>query len=514
MFIAVFLILLFSYAAFHEQDILKIRQRMTTNQNILVDAHQSILVKELDNIVANLHFLYEAPDFQKYINNNTTSTNTENEWIAFANNIKKFDQLRYIDKNGNEDIRIDFDNGRALKIKKPALQNKSKRYYFIDTMKLTNKQIYMSKFDLNIESNTIELPIKPMLRVALPVFDKTKTKRGIIIANYLAKFILQDIKSSNRPNKYAHLVNEDGYWLAGPDSEKEWAFMYPERAEISFKKQFPQEWHLIETEKNGQFFTPNGLFTFRTIYPAHQICFTPYIEENDFRITSSNSALFLILQIPATAEPYANNHDSYMLAIITLFNSVYLILGMIALSLFVAILFGLHMDENQKIKTLATYDALTGCINRLHGIEIIKEAMLRSDRYKIPLSLIIMDLDHFKKVNDTWGHPVGDEVLKRVAEVTRNTIGTMDQIIRLGGEEFIIFSPQNNINGATTVAEKIRTTLEKTIHPSVGKVTVSLGVAERKQAEPFTNWYERADAALYQAKNTGRNRVAKASEKM
>ncbi len=174
MFIVVFLILLFSYAAFHEQDILKIRQRMTTNQSILVDAHQSILVKELDNIVANLHFLYEAPDFQTYINNNTTSTNTENEWIAFANNIKKYDQLRYIDQNGNEDIRIDFDNGRALKIKRPSLQNKSERYYFIDTMKLTNEQIYMSKFDLNIENKTIELPIKPMLRVALPVFDKTK----------------------------------------------------------------------------------------------------------------------------------------------------------------------------------------------------------------------------------------------------------------------------------------------------------------------------------------------------
>ena len=510
MFLIVFSLLLFSYAAFHEQDIIKIRQIMTSSQNVLADAQQNIFIKELDNIVSDLHFLYEEPVFQTYINNNLAPTNTENEWISFSNNMKKYDQLRYIDQNGDEHIRINFVNGRALKTNGTSLQNKSDRYYFRDTMKLNNEQIYLSKFDLNIEKNILEFPIKPMLRIALPVYDKTKTKRGILITNYMAKFILQDVKNSNRPNEHVQLINEEGYWLAGPDSEKEWAFMYPERSEITFKKQFPKEWEIIETGKNGQFFTPNGLFTFRTIYPADQICFNPTIGENDFRINSSTAALFLILQIPATTEPYANNRDSYILAITTLFNSFYLIFGIITLSLLAAILFGLHMEETQKIKDLATYDALTGCLNRVHGIGIINAAMLSSDRYKTPLSLIIMDLDHFKKVNDTWGHPVGDEVLKKVAEVTRNNIRATDQLIRLGGEEFIIFSPENNIDGAVVLAEKIRTALEKTIHPSAGKVTVSLGVAERMPTESFTLWYERADTALYQAKETGRNRFAKA----
>ena len=129
--------------------------------------------------------------------------------------------------------------------------------------------------------------------------------------------------------------------------------------------------------------------------------------------------------------------------------------------------------------------------------------MSRSDRYNEPLSMILIDLDFFKRVNDTWGHPIGDVVLKHTAEITKNNIRKSDIIARMGGEEFAIFLPHWTITGALVVAEKIRKLLENTEHPIAGVVTASFGVAERRKNEPFYNWYKRVDEALYRAKEGG-----------
>ena len=510
MFIIVFSVLSFLFVAQNEHDILKLRQRLAINQKVLVDTRQSIVIKELDDIFSNINFLYESPNFQAYLSDESKKNLVESEWSALANNKKKYDQFRYIDIEGNERIRINFKNGKALASKDVDLQNKSERDYFKDTINLNRGDIYVSKFDLNVENGALELPIKPMLRVALPVFDKNHEKRGIIIANYLASFILEDIKNANRKDKYVHLVNKDAYWLAAPDSENEWAFMYPDRSDISFKTQYPTEWKLVTTEKTGQFFTANGLFTIRTIYPTEQIYFSSEENEHVLNYDNQDSMLFLILQIPASEEPYATNTSRYTLAMIDLLHSVPVVLGLLMLSLLVAILFGMHIDETEKIKKLATTDALTGCLNRMQGMNIVESEMLRSKRYKTPLTLILLDLDHFKKINDTWGHPVGDQVLKLVAERIRKNIRSSDSLIRLGGEEFIIFAPETNITEAALLAEKIRKVLAETNHPTAGKVTVSLGVAEHIQPESFNQWYIRTDAALYEAKNSGRNRVVQA----
>lgn len=164
--------------------------------------------------------------------------------------------------------------------------------------------------------------------------------------------------------------------------------------------------------------------------------------------------------------------------------------------------------KNEVLELLAVTDELTGLYNR-HYLDIrIEEEMASSDRYHQPLSMIIFDLDYFKHVNDKWGHPVGDRILKQTAEIANNIIRKSDILVRLGGEEFVVLMPQTTINGALNVAEKIRKSLDKNIHPVVGKVTGSFGVAERKKAEPFYRWYKRVDEALYQAKEEGRNRVA------
>lgn len=163
--------------------------------------------------------------------------------------------------------------------------------------------------------------------------------------------------------------------------------------------------------------------------------------------------------------------------------------------------------KNKILKTLAVTDELTGLYNRHYMDKIIDEEMSNSDKKHHPLTMIILDLDHFKQVNDKWGHPIGDKVLKHIANVTQNIIRKSDILARFGGEEFVILLPNTTIREGLIVAEKIRIKLESSSYPPVGTATASLGVAERKQYQSFHCWYKRADEALYLAKKGGRNKV-------
>ena len=160
-----------------------------------------------------------------------------------------------------------------------------------------------------------------------------------------------------------------------------------------------------------------------------------------------------------------------------------------------------------KIRDIAITDALTGLKNRYYLESVIEKEMSSSDRYEHKLSIVIFDLDHFKRVNDKWGHPVGDEVLKQIADVTGAIVRKADILIRLGGEEFLIVLPETDITGACETAEKIRLALEENRHPVAGQCTASFGVAEKIREENFIRLYQRADEALYVAKKSGRNRV-------
>lgn len=176
-------------------------------------------------------------------------------------------------------------------------------------------------------------------------------------------------------------------------------------------------------------------------------------------------------------------------------------------------MFAEQLQQKQwQLEQLSYQDQLTGVKNRHYLDEIIAGEMARADRYKEPLSTLIFDLDHFKKVNDTWGHPVGDLVLKHTAEIIGDRIRKADILVRIGGEEFVVLMPETRLAGAREAAESLREALVANEHPIAGKVTASFGVAERMKIEPFSYWYRRADEALYRAKQGGRNCVVTADE--
>lgn len=159
----------------------------------------------------------------------------------------------------------------------------------------------------------------------------------------------------------------------------------------------------------------------------------------------------------------------------------------------------------------AQTDSLTGLYNHRHFFELAKKEISRAQRYKHSLTVVMVDIDHFKCINDTFGHPAGDQVLIAIANVCRKLFRNIDIVGRYGGEEFSILLPETPVVTATEVAERFRYTIEKTIisyHRRHFSVTVSLGLAAlRNDCTSLTRLIERADTALYHAKAQGRNRV-------
>lgn len=165
----------------------------------------------------------------------------------------------------------------------------------------------------------------------------------------------------------------------------------------------------------------------------------------------------------------------------------------------------------QKMELLATTDGLTGLNNHRHFQEILSKELERARRYRHPLSLLLMDIDHFKTFNDTYGHPVGDLVLKEISLCIQKSIRTNDIPARYGGEEFTVIIPETNQANAMIIAERVRATIEKHIIHSLEKqlrVTVSIGCATYPtQASSQQELIDLADKALYYSKGHGRNQI-------
>ncbi|MCK5842827.1 MAG: GGDEF domain-containing protein [Candidatus Sabulitectum sp.] len=163
-----------------------------------------------------------------------------------------------------------------------------------------------------------------------------------------------------------------------------------------------------------------------------------------------------------------------------------------------------------KEESAARTDPLTGLLNRRGFLELSRLVVSMAERSAGPFSILMIDLDHFKRVNDKFGHAMGDRVLQEIATVLLRGVRKQDILARWGGEEFIVLLPDTGVNGAKALGEKIRASVEEleTCHGEARIcVTLSLGISQYHREEPLTDTIQRADNALYQAKSSGRNRV-------
>jgi diguanylate cyclase (GGDEF)-like protein len=165
------------------------------------------------------------------------------------------------------------------------------------------------------------------------------------------------------------------------------------------------------------------------------------------------------------------------------------------------------LRKQNEVEELAMIDQLTKIYNRRYFFDAAEKEIRKSIRHQAPLCIAMIDIDHFKVVNDTYGHPEGDQILKRLALLVSETIRKEDIFARYGGEEFVLLMPYTNVMKAEVVAERVRKAVEQYEFNVIGKITVSIGICKVDVKKTLIENVDIADDALYQAKNKGRNQV-------
>lgn len=169
-------------------------------------------------------------------------------------------------------------------------------------------------------------------------------------------------------------------------------------------------------------------------------------------------------------------------------------------------------EQSRRLKNMAITDSLTGAYNRRYLEEQAGRAMDSWQRYRHTSTILLIDVDYFKRINDKYGHSVGDTAIKRLVEVISSRIRAVDILCRFGGEEFVVLLQETGIDSALRIAQELRALVESAEILPQGNVTISTGVCEVIAADSVDHWLKLADSALYLAKHNGRNRVEAARE--
>jgi signal transduction histidine kinase len=230
----------------------------------LTDLHADLIARELEAVESELLYLSGQAALRRYLGGDRGAReDLEAEYLLFCRQRHVYDQIRYLDADGRERVRVNFNDGRPAAVPESELQPKADRYYFTEAMRLGRGEVFVSAFDLNVEHGEIERPLKPTLRFATPVFDVAGAKRGVLVLNYLGAALLRELAevSATFPGK-ALLLNREGDYLRGPVQEDEWGFMLGHGR--TFAVHHPDAWAQV-TRSRGQFRISDGLFTYRLL---------------------------------------------------------------------------------------------------------------------------------------------------------------------------------------------------------------------------------------------------------
>ncbi|MEN8131122.1 MAG: ATP-binding protein [Pseudomonadota bacterium] len=258
-------VVLFSYETYQ----LNVEHKLLMEQEVTrVRLAKKELSTELNTAFSDLEILIESLPLREFLDSSTIQNRQRlaKLFTRISSPRKVYDQIRYLDANGREVVRINYDQDKAVTVPQDQLRNKSKRYYFADTFRLARGQIFVSPLDLNIEGMRIERPLKPMLRIGAPVFDSQGQKQGIVMLNYLGQVLIDRFRDTMLGATGTPMfLNSKGYWFLGRVSDQEWGFMFNNNK--TFERQYPQAWSNISHQQTGQFWIESGLFSFETVNP-------------------------------------------------------------------------------------------------------------------------------------------------------------------------------------------------------------------------------------------------------
>ena len=518
----------------HREDQVRVRESLEAAEELRLLAGARSLTGDIEMITGDVRLIASLPSLARALEKGDPPA-----LAAYAADLavlsasrRVYDQLRWIDESGMERVRVDFIQNQAFVVPAERLQNKVQRYFFVDTMKLAPGEIYVSPLDLNIEQGRIETPFKPTLRLGMPVFDAAGRPRGIVIVNYFGRYLLDrfsDVTEAREGGVRVNLLNRDGYWLIAPQAGDEWGFMFGRKE--NFGTRFPEAWARISAGERGQFEDDDGLWSFNTVRPLAagmaSAAASPLADSGGSApIGADQYAWKVVSRIPTDMLMRMANRSLGGWILITL-----LFMGALLSGAFVLARANQRRDAMaESLRTLnrrleekvrqrteellqqAIRDPLTSLFNRRYLDETLPREIHRALREEQPLAVVMIDLDHFKRFNDQWGHEAGDIVLLGVAEALLDGLRASDIACRYGGEELLVVMPGADAGEAvrriSAIAAQARAVGARVMGREIEAITFSAGVAivpdNGDSAEVLVR---AADRALYMAKETGRDRI-------
>lgn len=410
------------------------KNKLLAQQQQLVAVEKTIISNKVNRLATDL--LYATDALALGDNGRGDYSDAEDHWLAFANRKMIYDQIRFIDVDGNEVIRVNYDENGATLTDSDDLQNKADRYYFTAGINLAQNQIYVSPLDLNKENDQIEQPIKPMIRLATPYYGARGQLLGLVVLNYTANDLLAQVeKIATASQGQVFMLNADGYWLYNSaDPNRAWGFMYDNRLNDSFKTDFPEVWSTIQSQKNGTLTTTAGVFAYTNILTATEL-------ELDLHHTLAPGLgdWTMVSFIPATTpEGQLLTRSLAATMLLVLRNNLFAYLLILTLAVFAGVILTINQVKNDEIKYYSEYDAMTGVFNRRTGFEKLKQLYKNIEKNEKLVSVCFIDINGLKDVNDFLGHDAGDELIITVTRGIQNNIRSNDFLARLGGDEFLI----------------------------------------------------------------------------
>jgi PAS domain S-box-containing protein len=285
---------------FYKTDIKAEKVVLENNGNAHVIENLKAITGSFRNVISDLLFLSKQHELIQLIEKDDRFDieDLKNDYLQFSKQKGIYDQIRYLDETGMEIIRINYNDGNPSIVPDEKLQPKSHRYYFKEAIVLDKGDVYLSQFDLNIEKKQIELPLKPMIRIATPVFDSLHQKKGMLILNYLGVELFESFANISYPEQIS-LLNYEGYWLYSHNPDDAFAFMYEDRKDRKFSNRYRDAWSEILKYESGQFYNKKGLFTFAKVFPFYE-AYIGRLDLDEIRI-NKNYYWTIVLHVPTKA---------------------------------------------------------------------------------------------------------------------------------------------------------------------------------------------------------------------
>jgi PAS domain S-box-containing protein len=246
------------------------RHIIEKNEIFNIETQMKMVAASFNSVDMDLKFLAAQNELISFLDNGNPEQLRllTKEWLSFCTIKSVYYKIRYIDENGMEIVEVDYNHGQPQLVPSDALKNIAENDYFKITMGLTRNEVYISPFDLSLQTENGQKSFNPIIRFSIPIFDQAGRNRGILVLNYLGTLLIEELKKVSANSSGSTIfVNLDSYYLTSLGQDKDWGFQSSDDTNQGIKKHLPEEWRRINRAETGQFETDNGLVTFGTIYP-------------------------------------------------------------------------------------------------------------------------------------------------------------------------------------------------------------------------------------------------------